>query len=138
MEVYQEQIIDIALNVLGYLAGGALWLVVYTAWRNRASQTGMTSVTDALASSVQDVQPAAAIAHPAAADAEFLDLRSVKQTEPAPKPQPPRPARTGLGRRNHGEVFALARTMLEKGATAETIKATVPISDGELALLTGK
>lgn len=138
MEVYQEQIIDIALNVLGYLAGGALWLVVYTAWQNRATRTEITSVSNGMATAAQDAQPAAATARAAAADAEYLDLRSIKAVDPAPKAGTPRPVRPGTNRRNHGEVFALARTMLEKGATVDTIKATVPISDGELALLTGK
>lgn len=137
MEAYQDQLINIALNVAGYLAGGGLWLVVYSSWRDRASRADRHATASADSPSVPTPSAAAGLTV-AAADIEFLDLRAVPTPLPTSKAtEPPRP-KSAASRRNHGEVFALARTMLEKGASTDTIKATVPISDGELALLTGK
>ncbi|MDX9856328.1 MAG: hypothetical protein RBT76_00895 [candidate division Zixibacteria bacterium] len=137
MEAYQEQLIDIALNVLGYLAGGAFWLVVYSAWRNRIARAHEREVGASAAQSPVTPAVSGALAA-AAADAEFLDLRSVPAVTNAANPGGRRPVAAAGVRRNHREVFALARTMLEKGASTDAVKAAVPISDGELALLTGK
>ncbi|MBD3401823.1 hypothetical protein GF420_02925 [candidate division GN15 bacterium] len=134
VQITQQQAIDIGLNVAGYLAGGGLWFLLSTLFQRRRSEATEGTTAAATGGAVHAPAPAAIAA---GARAEFLDLRSGTQPADTKKKRDAADGEPGT-RRNHSEVFALARTMLEKGATHDTIKATVPISDGELALLTGK
>jgi hypothetical protein len=140
MEVSIEQMIDIGLNVIGYIAGGAFWLVIYSAWQNRRARrtAAEPAGTDA---NVKERQATPAGAQPAVAgagDIQFLDLRRGPDTQRKRLPVSGGDDESVSKRRSHAEVFATARKMMEKGATADTIKSVLPISDGELALIASR
>lgn len=145
MDVHTEQLIDIALNVAGYLLAGGLWLLVYTAWQNRratraagtakSETVGRTAVA-AAAVVPANLAPTPALPKEGRRSLEFVTFRGDRrQSEPAAAPT----AEATLDRRrNRAEVFALARRMLAEGASADAVKSELPVSDGELALLHGK
>jgi len=112
MDVLNDRILDIALNVAGYLIAGALGMLVYSVVRTRRAAALRSSAA-----------PAAALSVPSG-EARFVDLRATDA-----------PASNKTGRRDKAEVVRLARRMMQAGADRETIKRTVPISDGELNLL---
>lgn len=141
MEVYTEQIIDIALDAAGYVIAGGIWLLVYSAWQNRraARAAGVTEPTPAPAPRAATQSTAAALALEGKRSLEFVAFRGA--TGAAATASTPPEISTAAGgdrRRNRAEVFALARRMLEQGASTETVKSELPVSDGELALLHGK
>ncbi len=122
-------IIDLGLNVVGYLAAGVLSLVIYSIFR-------------------RDRQPATPKAEPAAAVAKS------QATVATETPAPTAPSRggkvqfVGFGertekpaagtdpmRRNRADVLRIAREMIRTGSSSAEIKAALPISDTELAVL---
>jgi hypothetical protein len=133
MQIPTEQLIDVALNIAGYLAAGGFWLVIYSAWQNRKRRTVEGIATDSPDSAAS--RPAT-VAAAAAAGGEFVNFRDRQASDKAAEERGS--GDSGTNRRNRAEVFALARTMLSKGVSSDMIKRTVPISDGELAILAGK
>jgi hypothetical protein len=132
MEVMQEQVIEVALNTAGYLVAGAFWLLLYTTWQNRRAHA-----TQPVSEQNSQTEPSPVPSTPASARAgQFVDLSASTASASPNTATPGRDTDKGR-RRNRAEVFALARTMLEKGETYQNIKQSMPISDGELALLTG-
>lgn len=140
MEVSIEQVIDIGLNVIGYIAGGAFWLVIYSAWQNRRARTTEVEAAEAKAKAAEPnalparVRPAVSVA----AEAQFMDLRSLPASQKRAVAAAGGDDESAGKRRSHADVFATARKMMEKGATADTIKSVLPISDGELALISSR
>lgn len=140
MEVYSEQIIDISLNAAGYIIAGGLWMLVYSAWQNRRAAKAARA-----GRSQDEAAPVTAplVAKPAAdhggRSLEFVTFRGASSKPAEPVGSEAR-ATTAVGerRRNRDEVFALARRMLEQGASTDAVKSELPVSDGELALLHGK
>jgi len=116
MDVWNDRILDIGLNALGYLIAGALGMLLYSVVYGRRRQTVSQPSESAPTAGRVDRSEAS----------QFVDLRN--QTK-APV------AATGAGRRDKAEVVRLARKMMQAGADREMIKRTVPISDGELNLL---
>ncbi len=125
-------IIDLGLNVVGYLAAGVLSLVIYSIFR-------------------RDRQPATPKAEPVAAGAKS---QKAQATGTAETPAPAAPSRggkvqfVGFGergekpaagndpmRRNRADVLRIAREMIRTGSSSAEIKAALPISDTELAVL---
>jgi hypothetical protein len=139
MEVHTEQIIDIALNAAGYLLAGGLWLLVYTAWQNRkAERTARALIAKPTTAAPVATTVAASVPTEGRRSLEFVAFRGEhRATGDTPAVEPT--VLSGMDRRrNRAEVFALARRMLESGASAEAVKLELPVSDGELALLHGK
>ena len=112
MDVLNDRILDIALNVAGYLIAGALGMLVYSVFRARRVATPQANAVPVAAPLVSN------------GGAHFVDLRATAA-----------PATNPTGRRDKTEVVRLARRMMQAGADRDTIKRTVPISDGELNLL---
>lgn len=116
---------DIALNAVGYVAAGALSVVIYVLFTGRGRRadvsthapSGSTAAESARAGAVDD----------GGRSVEFVRL-SQQRTEAA------RPAYLEH-RRNRVEVIGRARRMLDDGVPTEQIKKSLPISDAELALL---
>jgi hypothetical protein len=125
MEFSPDMMMDIALNAVGYLAAGALSVVIYVLFTGRGRRadasayapSGSTAAESARAGGVDD----------GGRSVEFVRL-SQQRTEAA------RPAYMEQ-RRNRVEVIGRARRMLDDGVPTEQIKKSLPISDAELALL---
>lgn len=126
MDVLNDRIIDVGLNVIGFIAAGLFWMIVYTT---------ITKFRKARTASNIDIpipQPV-----PAAADMqkpEFISFNSMPVRTDSVKTAPSTASRSGT-RRNRLEIIRVAREMIENGASDENIRNALPISTGELALL---
>jgi len=122
-------IIDLGLNVIGYLAAGVLSLVIYSIFR-------------------RDRQPATPKPEPAAAPANSRTTASTEKPAPSAPARPGKVQFVGFGergetpaagsdplRRNRADVLRIAREMIRTGSSSAEIKAALPISDTELAVL---
>jgi len=131
MDVLNEQVIDLGLNVIGYLAAAGLGMLLHSAvvQRRRRATTGEPRLKVA--------EPSEVAARQTVPSVQFVDLR--RRSEEAIKPQPGNEgsdrAAKGDGRRDRAEIIRLARQMLSAGAPGETVRRTLPISEGELAFL---
>ncbi len=133
MEVVDTQLLNIGLNVLGYLVAAALGMLVYSAFLGRRRQPAPVPLSAPVAS--ENEAPAAEPPAPSDVNSgyEFVDLRQTATSverdadEPQPKDKP--------GHRDRPEIIRLAREMVKAGTSGEMIKRTLPISDVELALL---
>jgi hypothetical protein len=122
MGISHHQLIDIALNIAGALAGGALWLVVLSVLRHRRQPS-----TARPAAPVPASRPSADRPAEGRRKVEFVSLREAEEAPAA-----------GSYQRNRAEVIRLAREMLKSGSSAQRVQELLPISDGELAMLTGR
>ncbi len=131
MLLTNQMLIDLALNVAGYVAAGALSLVVYSMFR-RAPQPSapreMQPAYPAQAGQPVVAMPAGANLTPDARGMHFVGFGDAPRGENG--------AQSLTTRRNRTEVLRVARGMLRSGATDAQIKAALPVSDAELAVLT--
>jgi len=132
MDVLNEQIIDLGLNVIGFLAAAGLGMLLHSGVVQHRRRAATTSEPGLKAADASD-----ATARQVVPSVQFVDLR--RRSEEAIKPEPgnqgPARAATGDGRRDRVEIIRLARQMLSAGAPGETVRRTLPISEGELAFL---
>ncbi len=137
MTISQDMIIDVALNVAGYLAAAGLLLVVGSMFRRTPKRAKVAAQVPESAS--QDA-PSRAERTTEHRRLEFVNLKSDSVIPESPSQPTRRAGREDIGayRRNRVEVMRLAREMLEAGSTRERVRETLPISEGELALLTRK
>jgi hypothetical protein len=133
MDISQEFLIDLALNVGGYLLAGVLSVVLYTFVNRKKAAVEATEPTTAepVATTTETVEPPSEKRR-----VEFIQLGE-KTTETArPNPQPPmEESSTTVGRRDRTEIIRIARNMLKAGASNDRIKSVLPISESELALM---
>ncbi|MDZ4724405.1 MAG: hypothetical protein SGI97_10975 [candidate division Zixibacteria bacterium] len=129
MEVSYNQIIDIGLNLIGSLSFGGLLLLLF----------GRHRYKPLLGAVEPETAPAPKTEGRPAVPAEknriqFIDF----STQPAPS-QSSETGRINISsqtnRRNRLDTIGLARDMLNAGTPHERIKQVLPISDGELALM---
>ncbi|HOP05790.1 MAG TPA: hypothetical protein PLF13_00725 [candidate division Zixibacteria bacterium] len=135
MELSSNIILDMALNIAGYLAAGALSLIVYSAFSNRRTETAEAAASPTLAAAAPGVMPP----KPTEQTGSFVNLSNPKAPETAPTPT--RPAvvpTTRMARTDRNDIHRIAREMLKAGASAEKIQRVLPISETELQLLTLK
>lgn len=128
LHIPYDQVIDIGLNVLGYLIAGTLGMVVYSMFAHRRS----AKATEAPA--------AATVPQPAATEEgrkrlNYVDLRRSDVSEANGDMAGELSRSSTSPRRDRAEIMRLARQMMKAHTPQETIKRTLPISDGELALL---
>lgn len=137
MDVTSDQIIDIGLNFIGFVAAGGFCTLLYAAVIGRGKRRSATEAAPAPAfragSSLSPVAQAAV----AKSQPEFIDLHSWPSKSAAPGLSlPPTSSGRGDGRRHdRAEIIRLARKMVEARASDHNIQATLPISKGELAML---
>ncbi|HUV31672.1 MAG TPA: hypothetical protein VMY05_11365 [Acidobacteriota bacterium] len=136
MDVLNDRIIDVGLNAVGYIAAGLLWMLVYSAFAGRRKTSpaagrfrpdvAVKAAHTSGDTSPQDGKQVEFInfgrSHSAGAAGQRADGDSVG-VSPA------------SARRDRADIIRIARQMLKAGAPQDTIKRTLPISDGELALL---
>lgn len=128
---YQDRVIDIALDIAGYLLAGGLWLLVYSSWQAR--RTRPAPETSTAAEPASPILASTPTAREGRRTLEFVSLTNRGSRSPETAPEP-----SGRRGRNRAEVFAVARRMLAEGASGAAVKSELPISDGELALLDAK
>lgn len=131
MELSREIIIDVVLNVAGYVTAGALWLILWSLFSDRGT------VAAAVAPQPQPV-PAARPTTDARTErrTEFISLTSdAVRTDGEYEERDRLRADATRYQRNRAEVIRIAREMLQSGSSKDKIRSLLPISDGELALL---
>ncbi|MEE8576127.1 MAG: hypothetical protein V3T31_02620 [candidate division Zixibacteria bacterium] len=126
MEVTKIQLIEIALNGIGFLAAGALWALVVSIWQDRRH---------AISSSAGAVKAAADFSPSITPSAESERMMQFVPLLTDRHHPTQRPTTQATGRRNHAEVFAQAARLMAAGTSDDKIKLALPISDGELALM---
>ncbi|MEW5993424.1 MAG: hypothetical protein AB1744_03415 [Candidatus Zixiibacteriota bacterium] len=135
MEVSNAMWIDLVLNLIGFLAAAAALLVLQSMWRDRR-RARTEAVTP------QSVSGAEAVNAGRSGDRRRLEFIRLGETAPpagqsemSTKDPTSTPRLTAAQRRDRLEIIKLARRMLDAGATTDRVKAVLPLSDGELALL---
>lgn len=130
MLIDNQMLIDLALNVVGYVAAGALSLVVYSMFHRTPQPTAPRESQAARQASPQPTvaMPAGSNLTPDARGMHFVGFGESSRGESG--------AQNLTLRRNRAEVLRVARGMLRSGATDAEIKASLPVSDAELAVLT--
>ena len=126
MDVLNDRIIDVGLNIIGFIAAGLFWMVVYT-----------TITKKSKARAVVDTDVPVSLPVPATVDKkkpEFIDFNSMPVRTDSVNTVPSTANRAGT-RRNRLEIIRIAREMINDGASDENIRNALPISTGELALL---
>ncbi len=136
MEWSNEVLINLALNVVGYIAAGGLMLVLRSLVRRRRTEPSGTSLPGCGAGRDIEDRP-----RPKGAR-QSIEFVRLGETVQRGEPQTAETVRlrgiclpTTAARRDRVETIALARRLIKAGATAERIRSVLPISEGELALL---
>lgn len=128
MEISQDFLIDLALNIGGYVLAGALSVLLYSIFmrkKNAPAPVPTTSVPPAETISA-DIEPPVQTRR-----IEFIRLGDKAEDEPKVS----RETSTGTARRDRAEIIRIARNMLKAGAPIDRIKRVLPVSESELALL---
>jgi hypothetical protein len=137
MDLTQPFLKDLLLNVVASLAAAGFLLTVYSMLRRGRSSTAKAQ--SAGSSSTNDNRSPDNSADRSERPMQFVQFGSLKQnptTASATGRTPiPTPSNVAEGRRNLVEIMALARKMVDAGAPAHKIKAVLPVSEAELALL---
>ena len=137
MDLTQPFLQDMLLNVVASLAAAGFLLTVYSMLRRGRSST--TRTQSAGSSSTNDDRSPDNSADLSAHPIQFVQFGSLKPNPATASAtgRMPKPASLNVteGRRNLVEVMALARRMVDAGAPAHKIKAVLPVSEAELALL---
>ena len=130
MDVINDRIIDVGLNVIGYLIAGGLGMLMHSALRSRRLRVAAVSEAAAAAESAERRTQAAV---ESGRNIEFVSFGTeAPGVAPADAEVTPRP---NSAHRNRREIIRLAREMLQSGTTGEQIRRTLPISQSELSLL---
>ncbi len=137
MEFSQELLIDWALTAAGYIAAGALAVVIYSMFRER--RDNRTPARRAVPRFDLEAEAPARPPRPT-----ITLTRGPEAAEPkAPTEEHETPstynrnnllAQEGY-RRNRTGAIRVARELVRAGATSEQIRAVLPISEAELAML---
>jgi hypothetical protein len=133
MEFSQNALIEIGLSIAGYLAAGALWMVLYSLFTRGTTEkaagspityAARTAVAESIGNAVREKQ-----------SLQYVDLRGTAPLKSEPGFEAKDNQRLDQYRRNRGEVIRLAREMLKDGRSQQQVRDLLPITDGELALL---
>lgn len=133
-QILNQHGIDIALNAAGYLIAAALGMVIFSLFSRRrepvVAATAETPLPETKATTAKSTEPARPVEAP-----RFVSLKRSEEGRVAGNSPKTESAPTTSSRRDRVEIIRLAREMVKAGAPHENIKRTLPISDGELALL---
>jgi hypothetical protein len=134
MDVPYDQLIDTGLTVLAYLVAGTLGAVIYSAVAHQSP----AKATRRVAVATSGATPAIASRPTVGPDRlQYVDFRRTDSMSANGDlaGAVSRVSSQASSRRDRAEIIRLAREMLKARTPQETIKRTLPISDGELALL---
>ena len=140
MELSQQIIIEVALNIVGYLAAGALSILIY---RNFARPAGRNTTSPEVESErAMKSEPLTESAPPRelTRSVEFINFGTGVSSRPASPAKmlsnsTVRGGANAAVRRDRADIIRIAKEMMKAGATAEKIKGVIPISEAELSLL---
>ncbi|MBU8934929.1 MAG: hypothetical protein KOO62_13160 [candidate division Zixibacteria bacterium] len=126
MDFSSNLVIDLLLNVAGFLVAGALALTVYAIYQRRLRPTA-TSPEEPAPEEPTPV-PRVSIARPIRnGTGEFITLGAT--------PDSSQNTMKTTGHSRRAQVIQAAREMINAGATDGEVRSTVPVSDAELAVL---
>lgn len=132
MELSREIIIDVVLNIAGYVTAGALWLVLWSLFSDRSKAPVQTSPLQ----TVPPMRERTVGESSGERRAEFISLKADATYADAEVQERDRlRAEATRYQRNRAEVIRIARSMLQSGSSKDKVRSLLPISDGELALL---
>lgn len=139
MDVSQELLIDIGLNLVGYLAAGFLLILLYSLFTKsgKAKVVSQMTETDPACPTPSDVRRNQTAELKTDSSVEFIEFgnsEGVNGNEPAQQAARPRQA-TENYRRKRLKIISTARQMLNAGTPENKVKSLLPISDAELSLL---
>ncbi|MFQ6007546.1 MAG: hypothetical protein ACE5K8_01205 [Candidatus Zixiibacteriota bacterium] len=129
MIISQDVIIDTILNVAGFLAAGGLALMMSSIFRRSSKEPSWAGGVNRQSSGAQ-------LNKPINVPERMQRIEFVKLDHSQDRSASSRAVTSDIPHRNRVEIIRLARQMVEAGAHAERVKAVLPISDAELALLT--
>lgn len=135
MEFSQQLLIDWALTAGGYIAAGALAIVIYSMFTDKAKGRSAVHQTVPRFDLATD-----APARPARPTITLTrgpeDVSAAPKEELLPLTTPNRNLLAQEGyRRNRTGAIRVARELVRAGASSEQIKAVLPISEAELTML---
>lgn len=127
--------IDMLVNIVGYLIAGAVGILVYRLFHSK-SEGDLSEVADS--AKLNSEKPS--LNQPTAVGAAERRVQFIRFGErPVVKSANRRSTATGaegsVGRRNRTEIIRVARSMIKAGATHDSIRKVLPISEAELSLL---
>ncbi len=127
MDLSTNMLIEIGLDVIGYIAAGGFWMLVYSAIQKKRQP----APSEAGPSMHPPVTPSLAPATTGGARShlEFIPLKTMPNEDQTDR-------RTDRGRgHERAVIIKMARSMLQAGSSAAQVRSVLPISDAELALL---
>jgi len=132
MDISQQFLIDMALNIGGYVLAGLVGVVVYSLLHRRRESALAVETAPAETLAPEEVPKA-----PGTTENRRLEfIKLGERSEKVDIDTDPGSSNAVAGdRRNRSEIIRIARTMLKAGASEEKIKRLIPISDAELSLL---
>ncbi len=141
LDLSQEVLVDFFLNVVGYLAAGGLMLIVHSLFLARKQRRYALSSASDISPNPSSSQDMPTTKRPAP-EMEFIRLDDAGSSHLSHEPHTTQTRSSSSSftgaHRNRIEVVGLARKMIEAGASAEKIRAVLPISEAELALLSSE
>ena len=129
MEVTQTQLLEIGLNIAGFLAGGGMLLTLASFFR-RKSPSESALQNNPLAANLN--KPSVSANEAVSPEIQFIDLSA--GTSAPDEVESSQPKQIGR-RRNRADVYQLAQQMLRKARSTEEITGKLPVSEAELDIL---
>lgn len=124
MELSNDQLINIGLNIVGFLAAGGLMMLIASVFRGRRTALSAITATNSTAKDLKINKTTAQSAMRQKAPT-FVPLTGADESQPADNDR----------RRNRARVLELAQQMIADGQSDERIADLLPISQAELAVL---
>ena len=132
MEFSQDMLIDLSLNVAGYLIAGLLGMTIYSIFRRQESKQVLTTNASDMPVEEKTFVPVPIksnqVTPSPATSASKNFIQFGKQQDVTAEATPEK-------RRDRSEILRIALQMISAGATTEKIKQVLPISEAELSLL---
>ncbi|MFH1688305.1 MAG: hypothetical protein ABIE70_12390 [bacterium] len=130
MEVSWDLILDVGLNAVGYLAAGALGILVYAMFSDRRRQPKSAATLKPVTITVDaNATTAARTTRPV----QFLNLSNVPRSHyQAPSTDRPLLDLVQGAAKNRGQVINTARQVTRAGVSSDRIRTFLPVTDPDL------
>ncbi len=134
MDISQDMLINVGLDMIGFLAAGGLLLVIYSMFQRRnhqpvRQQQQQTPVLSTTSSSTVSAPS------PVRSQMEFVRFGEPQSVSRQGKDISDNQSE---GWSKRASVIKTARNMITAGASVEDVRAALPLSDAELAVLMRK